>query len=307
MKKVILLCLGLLVFSPNVKACDICGCSGSNSGNGIIPQFKKNFIGLMYGHASFQSKHLPDLISGQSESFSKERFQSLSLWGRWHVNKRLQLFASIPYSVAVKNENDKRYPVDGWGDVSLWGNFIVIDNNDSQYLRNRHFLSFGSGVKFFTGSFNTQSLNEWVNINMLPSTGTNDVLLQANYAFRRDNIGLSGNVMHQLMGQTATGYDFANRTLIAADVSRWINTKRGKLLPKIGYWFEYAGNDRMKNVVLQYTGYQIHNLALGLEYYTDTFGLLFHARKAMHHHVSLGLVNPGLRMNTTLIYFIKQK
>ena len=302
-----MLCLLVFFSLPKVKACDICGCSGSSGGNGIIPQFKKNFIGIMHGNATFRSKHLPDLISGQSESHSNERFQTLILWGRWHAHKRVQLFASMPYSFALKTENGNRYPVNGWGDLSLWGNFIVVDYNDSQYHRNRHFLGFGAGAKLYTGNFNSETLNEWVNINMLPSTGTNDFLFQANYAFRRDNIGLSSNILYQLMGKTATGYDFADRTLIATDVLRWINTKKGKFLPKIGYWFEYASNDRMKNVILQYSGYQIHNLAIGLEYYTDSYGLIFHARHAMQHHVSLGLVTPGLRMNTTLIYFIKQK
>src|SRR6187402_3379639 len=109
LKNIITLLCAMLIFNT-LWACDICGCAAGSNSLGILPGFKKHFVALRWNERSFTSSHTPSLSEDGSytatETSSKEYFNTLDVWGRFNVHKRLQLYAFVPFSVHAKIDNE---------------------------------------------------------------------------------------------------------------------------------------------------------------------------------------------------------
>ena len=129
MKSVHLVSL-VLVFFVEIKpiqACEICGCSGNGYHLGILPQFKKHFVGVRNTYRVFHSQHL---ISEQLYILgkrSREYYNTTELWARYQAGKKTQLFVLLPYNrFEQKEEGLPSHIVSGLGDVSLAVNRILV-------------------------------------------------------------------------------------------------------------------------------------------------------------------------------------
>ena len=102
--KQLFVCVWLL-WSTNtiVKACDICGCTANGQSLGILPQFYQHFIGIQYQYRSYHSQGAMS-VDGTAGTSSNEYYNTLQLWSRYYIGKRIQLFAFVPYTSNVQHE-----------------------------------------------------------------------------------------------------------------------------------------------------------------------------------------------------------
>src|ERR1043165_5965596 len=89
-------------------ACDVCG---GSSGNyiGILPEYKRHFIGLSYQHQVFLSTH-PEMFTGLSNVQSRNSINSVTAWASLSPAKKLQVFAFVPYvqNIATELTEDRK-------------------------------------------------------------------------------------------------------------------------------------------------------------------------------------------------------
>src|SRR6476659_4700501 len=143
MKRAVLfaaLCFSLL----QTFACDICGCSSGNYFIGLLPQFRKHFIGTRYTFRSYTSH-----VAGDASQFSHDFYQTVELWGGMNVGRKWQVMAFVPYNINKQNSDDGLNHSSGLGDITVIGNYKLLDTRTGtkkgDWLSQQLFI--GGGVK----------------------------------------------------------------------------------------------------------------------------------------------------------------
>lgn len=108
-------------------ACDVCGGSNGNSNLGYVSGHKRSFIGFRSTFRAFSSSdhiHKNELDKG-----STEQFLSTECVSKFHVHKRLQVIAFIPYQIQSRRQEGETIRQNGLGDISLLANSIILNTN----------------------------------------------------------------------------------------------------------------------------------------------------------------------------------
>ena len=288
--KRIFLCGALLCTYAISNACTICGCSAANQYLGILPQSNNHFIGLQYQYRAFESTHTDEPASSQ---LSKEYYQTVQLWGRYSIGKRLQLFAFVPYIYNRQEEPTASNSIIGLGDISLLANVRLLGLYDDCGKWN-HKLQAGGGIKLPTGSYNNTSVTTQEGLpNMQPGTRSWDFIVNANFTVSRDRIGANVDASYTLTTVNPSNYKYGNR--FSAGLLCYYQYKLSslRLIPQAGLRTDVAGSDydnysyRWKNDMSG--GYQVYS-SIGIQAYYKKIGL-----QAMYHlpvvqHYARGLV-----------------
>src|ERR1700755_3241064 len=100
MKKGIAIFFLSLAVYGNVAACDICGCGVGSYYTGILPEFRKNILGLRYRYNTLTTHLGP----GGSVSYltTTERFRTVDLWGGWSITPKFRLMGYVPLNFNEK-------------------------------------------------------------------------------------------------------------------------------------------------------------------------------------------------------------
>ena len=72
-------------------ACDICGNNPNSMYVGLLPNYTNHFIGLKHRFVKFETEH------NDKQEYGKDVLHEMTLWGRYNLNKKVQIYASIPY------------------------------------------------------------------------------------------------------------------------------------------------------------------------------------------------------------------
>lgn len=290
----------LLLLCSSVNACEICGCSASNSGLGILPNFENHFVGLRYKYSPFKTIH-PD-----NNSTSSEYFNNLELWGRFVPVKNLQIFASVPFVINTQNESNNINFVRDFGDPSLLVNYMFIKKNiDSQGIW-RHLLQAGGGLKFPAGKYNIVENQHTLLPNMQPGSGAFDYTLNALYVLRFRKIGINLDFNYRFTTTNDLEYKLGNRSLIS---SRMFYVKTFKnsltLLPHLGVDYDFSGNDLSYLQVVKYTGNSSFSSSLGLDVFHENISFGINVQIPVSQTINSGYTTNPFRVSTQLIYFFK--
>lgn len=263
MKKKYLLYLLLITAMPGIQraaACDVCGCAANANYFGILPQYGQHFAGLRYTSSRFTSSHMPSLFE-TSQSPYHESLQRMEVWGRFYPAKRIQLYAFIPYQYNTRNDAGVVTTSQGLSDISVMGNYILINTGDSGRLSWRNTLSLGGGVKAPTGRFDPSGA-----ASLQTGTGTWDYLLNAIYTTRYKQLGLNADVNVRLNTANAD-YRYGNRYTSSVRLFYWHRYKLVSILPHTGILAEYAQKDRKYGIDQYYTGGNGYYSATGIDVY----------------------------------------
>jgi len=159
MKKLITIALFILfIFPSSTQACNVCGCGVGNYHYGILPQFRKNFVGIRYRHSSYVST----LDDSHSDVFSYETFRTAELWARFYPAKKVQIFAFVPFNVNERKEGMTVKKLNGLGDIVISANYNLINTYDSLGAFLTHNLLIGGGVKLPTGQYFSSVPEVWI-------------------------------------------------------------------------------------------------------------------------------------------------
>src|SRR6516164_9480726 len=108
----------LLVLISEVSfACEICGCANNNFQIGLLPNFKKYFIGFRYSAARYNSH-----LNNDPTQFSSDYYKSIEVWGGYQF-KRVQVMAFLPFLHSTKISDDGTTVSSGLGDAIIMGNY----------------------------------------------------------------------------------------------------------------------------------------------------------------------------------------
>ncbi len=240
MKKILPVVL-LLLISEVSFACEICGCANNNFQIGLLPNFRKYFVGFRYSTAHYNSS-----LSNDPTQFSHDYYRSFELWGGYQF-KKVQVMAFLPYLASTKISDDGTVHSNGMGDMILMANYKVwskMSMNESMSRTTKNELWLGGGIKLPTGVSKVDVTQTDFNVgdfNSQPGTGSVDYLMNATHNFIWNNSGIVTNATYRLNTSNAQNYHFGNRIYLSSSFFQTFKIKNVKVRPMAG--FSYLKND----------------------------------------------------------------
>ena len=270
MKRIIMLGMLIITFFSQSSACDVCGCSLGGNYFGILPLYYKNFVGMRWSQAKFYS-----YMDHQSEflppEYSNDTYSKAELWGRFYVNKKLQVFAFVPYAHNDMNGSEQVVSINGLGDITVMANYLLINTGESKSKKFKHTLIAGGGVKLPTGKFNIEDKGKLVNRNFQIGTGSVDFLIASVYTVRYQKIGTNMEAGYKINTRNNADYIFGNQFHISSQIFYWQNIKPFSLLPNVGVYYEQAPKHKEAKIIQANTGGFALLATAGLEIYYKSF------------------------------------
>lgn len=248
-KKIILLFAALLIFTAT-KACDICGCGVGSYYIGLLPDFKKRFVGLRYQYKTLQSHLGP----GGSTSYltTDETYRTAELWGGWNIGKKFRVLGFVPLNFSERSNQGISKSKMGLGDIAVVGYYQVLNYQNT--LGNKllvQSLWIGGGIKLPTGKYEPaeRKENEDSPNNFQLGTASTDFTLNAMYDIRLMDLGLNANVSYKINTRNKYDYQYGNK--FSANLLAYYKLRPLKDLsisPNAGILYETAEKDRESDV-----------------------------------------------------------
>lgn len=286
--KHIFLSVLLLCAAAHSKACTVCGCTAGNQYLGILPQVGSHFAGLQYQYREFTSRH-PDEADN---AFSSEYYHTMQVWGKANIGKRLRLFAFVPYVANYRKESHGTVHTSGLGDITALANIQLLDReNKKQWMQN---LQAGGGIKLPTGKNDASAITEEGGLpNMQPGTGSWDIVANANYTVRHQQVGANLDASYTLTTPNRHGYKYGNRLSTGLLAFYWRQLERFSLMPQAGCRWDLAGTDydnyAKGNTSDMTGGSQLYGV-VGVQVYYKQLGFQASVYKPLAQHYADGLV-----------------
>jgi hypothetical protein len=186
--------------------CDACGCAAGNGSSGFESLLNPQFIGIKYFAQHYKAKEnlfVKDLTQDQY-------FNTLQLWGKIPLTKKLSVYASLPFHFHEKKTMQGDIKIRGIGDLNLMGIYQLMNSED-----NVHQLNGGLGVKVPLGKFDEKGISG-VNPSFQLGTGSWDYQMVLNYKFQKNKVAVLLNTDYTLKTENKKHYTFGNQWNYAA-------------------------------------------------------------------------------------------
>ena len=239
--------------------CDACGCSASGGAMGFSSLLTQQFIGIRYLQQNYRSK---EGIFNNSP-WSKEQFNTIQLWARIPISKKIQLSALIPYHHHTQEKQSTSNQIAGLGDITLMG-FYSLFKKKSDSLDWQHHLQIGSALKAPTGEYDTSNQGS-VNPSFQVGTGSWDYSLLSEYIVQWKKWGLHSTLAYWIKSENEDQYRFGNQWNYSASVFYSFNKSWGFIIPQIGIAGEQYENNEQFSIVVPKTSGEILFGRIGTE------------------------------------------
>jgi hypothetical protein len=232
-----------------LEDCDACGCSASGGSMGFASMLNTNFIGIRYFNQSYKST---DGLYSNSPWYN-ENFNTLQLWARIPVVKRVQISALLPYHFHNRETNTGNQNISGLGDITVLGLYQVYQTHKDSTLF-IHSLQAGGGSKIPVGKFDELN-NGSVNPSYQVGTGSWDYLLATEYVIRRKQIGLNTLLNYVIKTENDKNYRFGNQFNYAGTFFYLYQKNNYSFAPQLGFAGEvYESNFQLGQKVRNTSG-----------------------------------------------------
>lgn len=233
MKKVLPVVL-LLLISEISFACEICGCANNNFQIGLLPNFRKYFIGFRYSTAHYYSQ-----LANDPTQFGHDHYHTYELWGGYQF-KKVQVMAFLPFLSSTKISDDGIVRINGLGDFIAMANYRIFSKMKmteatTRTIKNELWL--GGGIKLPTGANHvdvTQTDFNMGDFNSQPGTGSFDYLFNLTHNFLWNNSGVVTNATYRINTTNAQQYHFGNRVYVSSSYFQTFQIKKVKVRPMAG-------------------------------------------------------------------------
>lgn len=246
MRKIFLISILLIAGAYDLRACDICGCGVGSYYIGILPDFKKRFVGLRYQYKTLTSHLGP----GGSRSYltTAETYQTAELWGGWNIGRRFRVIGFVPLNFNSRENQGVSMHRSGVGDIAAVGYYQLLDKQQtagSKLLVQSLWL--GAGIKLPTGRYEPaeHKENEDAPNNFQLGTASTDFTLNAMYDVRLMDVGLNANVSYKINTNNRYDYQYGNK--FTANLLAYYKIRLKEKLtiaPNAGMLYETAAKDR---------------------------------------------------------------
>jgi hypothetical protein len=299
----VLLSLLLLAGTPEIYACDVCGCSSVSQSLGLLPQFSGHFAGIQYLYATSVSNH-PGLLEKDPPEHAAQYFNTVQAWGRYQLSRKFQLFAFVPYVYNVNNDGSSR-SVSGIGDVSVSLNTVVLQ---SERQGSKQILLAGAGIKLPTGAYTGIAATDRDGLpNMQAGTGSTDLLLNANYTFKGRGLGFNLDASGVITTANSSGYKYGNKFAAGALAFYWLEWRHFRLVPQAGFRQEYTLHDYdnyKRRWLNEQSGGYVGFVSAGTQAYYRNWGLkaMIHLPVAQDYATGMVRVQPRIESGIFFLF-----
>lgn len=245
------LCLIILCCTATVAvACDICGCGVGSYYLGILPEFKKRFIGLRYQHKGLLTHISPD--GSVSYMTNQETYQSVEAWGAWNIGSKFRVMGFIPVNFNERVNQGVHTYKSGLGDIAAIGYVKLLDQQSTTANHKRlvHSLWVGGGIKLPTGDYDPtdENINNNTQNTFQLGTGSVDFTLNTTYDIRLQDAGINTNLGYKMNTANTYGYTYGNKlTVNLLGYYKWNIQNKITLAPNTGILYENAGKDTQES------------------------------------------------------------
>lgn len=309
MKKTAFLLGGLLWFSLEVAACDLCSIYLNMEPNDL-----RNTIGLNYRYRHFENtiqgpatlsstnKHAAGDPVNSESSLQEEVFINYDLWFNYFVSQRWQINGTLTFADNYYRENDSSlHNISGLGDFTLLGKYLLYNTKvtDSSQWALRWIV--GGGLQLPIGNYKKSyvvaplrskngsviygSPYEELDPHMQAGSGSLDYILLTEIQIRYQKIGLSSNAVYQINGKNSYDFRFANRFNANASAFYLLALGDFTLAPNLGLSFETSKRDEYNNEPYLNSGGSALFSNVGLKIYRGDFALGFNYFQPMEENL----------------------
>lgn len=233
----LLLFTALLFVALPTQACDVCGCSVSGYGAGLLSAYRYNTIGWRWYESPFKQ----NLDQGIA---TEDNFQLLDVSLRYHLGTRWILGVNQAYQWNHRQGPDRSLTLDGIGDTRLMASYVLLDNI-LVGTKGQLYWELGSGVKLPTGSFNDDLYQDDLPENFNIGNGSWAYLLQTSLVYNYSKMGWVLNGSYQANGRTKDDYHFGNQFSLSTLIfARQSIGEKAELIPFLGLFHEQISSDK---------------------------------------------------------------
>ncbi len=286
----LVVCVTLLVYSPSVNACGVCGCNMSNFNPELLMSNGAHSIGVLNQTRWYTARlhaHGPDTKQGEYDNYSQ--IQSLSeVRGAWYATQRLSFIASLPVShKLLAKESLTQEAHTGLGDATLMAQYIAI--RDGKRLAAKGFeqrLIGGAGIKLPTGKFNelgAEGAERELTPHLQNGSGSVDFLMLVGYFIKFKKVAIATDLIYKANTRNKNDFKFANS--LNADLKTMYihNFKKLTVAPSVGMRIETAGTDMQGGEPYSLdTGGDVYFATAGFEMYYKNVSLAVSYLQPVH-------------------------
>lgn len=236
--------------------CDACGCAAGNGSSGFESLLNPQFIGVKYFAQHYKAKE--NLFTDKLTQ--DQYFNTIQLWGKIPVTKKLSIYASVPYHFHSKKTLQGDINISGIGDANVMGIYQILNSKDTY-----HQLNGGFGVKIPLGKFDEKGITG-VNPSFQLGTGSWDYQMALSYKYQKPLFALLINTDYTIKTENKKHYQFGNQWNYAATgfYRLWRN-ENSIISGKLGMQGEvYAQNKQFGEVMPDTAGTALYG-KLGFE------------------------------------------
>jgi hypothetical protein len=263
---------------------------------GFASMLNTNFIGIRYFNQSYKST---DGLYSNSPWYN-ENFNTLQLWARIPVVKRVQISALIPYHFHNRETNSGTQNISGLGDITVLGMYQLYQTHKDSTLF-IHSLQAGAGLKIPVGKFDATN-NGSVNPSYQVGTGSWDYLLAAEYVIRRQKFGLNTLLNYVIKTENDKYYQFGNQFNYAGTFFYSLKRNAYSIVPQLGFAGEvYESNYQLGQKVRNTSG-DIFSGKIGFEVGKDKLSLGVNVMLPIAQNLTGGNVEANYRWSLNFNY-----
>ncbi len=267
MKKIILLVSLMVCSVENIYACNICGCASGANYNGILPQYAKNIIALRNRFRGFEQT----VFTNGNADVSLYQYNTVELWGRVYLKKRVQFFYTLPYTFnTVSSDNATNASIKGIGDMSFQLNYNLINTTfDTSRMRQlNHNVLIGGGVKLPTGKYQQRNeAGQMYQTNFQTGSGGYSFIATVIYTARVKKAGVNADINYMYNTANELDYAFGNQVTSSITFFAWLKKGSVTILPNTGLFYEYLKRDISNGYYNPLSGGYAVNYNLGADIY----------------------------------------
>ena len=276
--------------------CDACGCSASGGSMGFASILNPNFIGVRYFNQSYKST---DGLYSNSPWY-EENFNTIQVWGRIPVTKKIQISALLPYHFHNRESANGKQNISGIGDATFLGMYEVFKTkNDSATFS--HSVQIGTGVKIPLGKFD-EANNGSINPSYQVGTGSWDYVLATEYVIKRKQFGLNAMLNYTIKTENDKNYRFGNQTNYAGTFFYLVETSKFTFVPQLGIAGEIYEDNYQYNQKVRGTAGDIFMSKIGFEIGKNRWSFGANTMLPINQNLNAGRVEANYRWSVNLNY-----
>lgn len=276
--------------------CDACGCSASGGSMGFSSMLNTNFVGVRYFNQSYKST---DGLYSNSAWYD-ESYNTMQVWARIPVVKKVQLSALIPYHFHNRESANGKQNVSGIGDITLLGMYQLYQTHkDSADFV--HLVQAGAGLKIPTGKFD-EANNGSFNPSYQVGTGSLDYLLATEYVVKRKQFGLNTMLNYVIKTENDKNYRFGNQFNYSGTFFYLLEKEKYSIVPQLGFAGEVYEDNYQLGQKVRNTAGDIFFGKLGFELGKDKFSVGANLMLPIAQNLNGGNLEANYRWSLNLNY-----